>query len=1051
MRVVSRGKGAFLSGCVTLSDESYLGGCWTQDDDFGERIEETDGCQTCTIQEDAFSEAVFPIMFPAELDPCPDDLDYTALYEGTYGGLSLVTAASLSSTGCPEGWLYFEDTGNCYFKSPNTAKAENQADAVSICEEEGAWVIAIDSEAENDFLLHNMLFTGFFGETYTGMTKESPSDEWEWPAESSDTAYNCVGDYSDWLEGAEIGCAAVFDGGEDGSCMEIFPYEPKGWNPFSCDVGKHYVCEMPATAGGEETGTASPGGCYNNPRPPPPTAKRDLFGGDAGAYSCGIDSATVGCSCDCCDKRASAEHDFFPERGAYRVEYDRSDAFTRSGDDNVDSQPAPTPSPQGVEETPGPTVVPSWAGANSFYLALRGVWTDASYSLYLEEGDVETAVVTGATKEALGTVTHTFAAKDGCYRLEVYSSGNPTLPEWHVVGGDAYGGTGDTSGAGLDGVTFTAGGGVCGVSECQALCLSDLFGGSDGGQEASSTCDGYAALISGACGDVCPEDEEEGLGEFQQGCVRAGCAPEALCDLDIEGGGDGLDVEYHVEVRALLEAPVTTLTSSAAGVGNPEEEFELAVALWLGVDQGDVAVRVKDGFEMEEGEEVVVEEEEEVASRRRGLQTVNSETPTTYTRYSARVQPANLTATEATELVEIAAAGADGSDNDLQSWLWESGGSWTEVSVPTLEVEVVEELNVLTSDSSGDASDASEGAEEGGDLDDPLIIGGIAAGAVVVVGLVMLALCCSRKANKKSDTRARARTRNNNSSSGSSSAAATPRVRRNWFCGTQTTTTRIFLSTAVDPSVAAWGWGRGRGLRWRALLQRVALPRRARSSAAAAAAARSGSGGSGPVGSQRSNSASPPVATVDTASLSAQDSSAGGSVTTGAAAGGGALGGPSGGPGQHHGRRSSSTFSFAANNSSLAVRDAENLETKRPSVRGPSGALASLGFARGCSLDVFEEENTAGGNPSERVEDGGSMYDGGSEAGSRYTPSRPAASGSAVGSARQAEVFGSQYSTAGARIQELRDRQRVKATPVTFQAPMSMPSPGGPVTPGNYG
>lgn len=81
-----------------------------------------------------------------------------------------------------------------------------------------------------------------------------------------------------------------------------------------------------------------------------------------------------------------------------------------------------------------------------------------------------------------------------------------------------------------------------------------------------------------------------------------------------------------------------------------------------------------------------------------------------------------------------------------------------------------------------------------------------------------------------------------------------------------------------------------------------------------------------------------------------------------------------------------------------------DLETKRPRVRGPSGALASLGFARGCSLDVFEEENTAGGNPSERGEDGGSMYDGGSEAGSRYTPSRPAASGSAVGSARQAEV-----------------------------------------------
>lgn len=57
-----------------------------------------------------------------------------------------MTAASLTSTGCPEGWLYSEDTEHCYFKSPNTAKAADQADAVSKCEAEGAWVIAIDSQ-----------------------------------------------------------------------------------------------------------------------------------------------------------------------------------------------------------------------------------------------------------------------------------------------------------------------------------------------------------------------------------------------------------------------------------------------------------------------------------------------------------------------------------------------------------------------------------------------------------------------------------------------------------------------------------------------------------------------------------------------------------------------------------------------------------------------------------------------------------------------------------------------------------------------------------------
>ncbi|CAB1114777.1 unnamed protein product [Ectocarpus sp. CCAP 1310/34] len=517
-------------------------------------------------------------------------------------------------------------------------------------------------------------------------------------------------------------------------------------------------------------------------------------------------------------------------------------------------------------------------------------------------------------------------------------------------------------------------------------------------------------------------------------------------------------------------------------------------------------------------------------------------TPTNYTRYSARVQPANLTVTEATELVETAAAGADGSDNDLQSWLWESGGSWSEVSVTTLEVEVVEEFNVPTSASSGVVSDASEGSEEGGDVDDPLIIGGIVAGAVLVVGLVMLALCRSKKASKKSRGSQAAscgRRFDNgdargNPSSGKDSkqqqqqqqqrrgnnAGAEELVLRNADDDKHTleysggsggrsvgkgaeagaavtgaaaaggaSEARVFVpvdlgveeggadadagagasaAAAVAAAASEFGSGPPAAIAHQQRQQQrqekhrqsrgedssssppggEPFGRGAHSSAAAAVAAGSASGGSGPVGSQRSISASPPVATVDTTSLSAQDSSAEGSVITGAAAGRGALVGPSGGPGQHHSRRSSSTCSFAANNSSLAVRDAVDLETKRPRVRGPSGALATLGFARGCSWDVFEEDNTAGGNPSEGGEDGGSMYDGGSEAGSRYTPSRRAASGSAIGSARQAEVFGSQHSTAEARIQELRDRQGVEATPVTFPASMSMPSPGGPVTPG---
>lgn len=59
--------------------------------------------------------------------------------------------------------------------------------------------------------------------------------------------------------------------------------------------------------------------------------------------------------------------------------------------------------------------------------------------------------------------------------------------------------------------------GVCDAEECQSRCLSELFGGDDPLELATGTCDGYSALISGACSDVCPEDEE---GDLQQARER---------------------------------------------------------------------------------------------------------------------------------------------------------------------------------------------------------------------------------------------------------------------------------------------------------------------------------------------------------------------------------------------------------------------------------------------------------------------------------------------------------------------------------------------------
>lgn len=35
----------------------------------------------------------------------------------------------------------------------------------------------------------------------------------------STTAYDCLEDYSDWLEGAAVGCESAYGSGDDASCM----------------------------------------------------------------------------------------------------------------------------------------------------------------------------------------------------------------------------------------------------------------------------------------------------------------------------------------------------------------------------------------------------------------------------------------------------------------------------------------------------------------------------------------------------------------------------------------------------------------------------------------------------------------------------------------------------------------------------------------------------------------------------------------------------------------------------------------------------------------
>lgn len=76
---------------------------------------------------------------------------------------------------------------------------------------------------------------------------------------------------------------------------------------------------------------------------------------------------------------------------------------------------------------------------------------------------------------------------------------------------------------------------------------------------------------------------------------------------------------------------------------------------------------------------------------------------TKFTRYRARVYPANATQEEATGLQ--ATAGSAESSEELQDWLREGGGSWSGAWVTSVEGEVVEELSVVSATSGESQND----------------------------------------------------------------------------------------------------------------------------------------------------------------------------------------------------------------------------------------------------------------------------------------------------------------------------------------------------------
>ncbi|CAN0534559.1 unnamed protein product, partial [Ectocarpus sp. 12 AP-2014] len=124
-----------------------------------------------------WNSSVFSKFFEMELDPCPESVSDS--YGTPSGGV--VSYQEVLSADCHDNdddndhsdsvWLAFENS--CYAKSSYLDAAVNWEDADARCKEVGARLVSLESEAENDFVTHNLLWIGFLGEAYTGLRKTS--------------------------------------------------------------------------------------------------------------------------------------------------------------------------------------------------------------------------------------------------------------------------------------------------------------------------------------------------------------------------------------------------------------------------------------------------------------------------------------------------------------------------------------------------------------------------------------------------------------------------------------------------------------------------------------------------------------------------------------------------------------------------------------------------------------------------------------------------------------------------------------------------------------
>lgn len=73
-------------------------------------------------------------------------------------------------------------------------------------------------------------------ETAAGLRKTSEYGDWGWEDSLTDFPpgeFEPSTSYQDWGEGLDA--SSFYESGGP-SCLEITPYSPKSWNPFSCKV-----------------------------------------------------------------------------------------------------------------------------------------------------------------------------------------------------------------------------------------------------------------------------------------------------------------------------------------------------------------------------------------------------------------------------------------------------------------------------------------------------------------------------------------------------------------------------------------------------------------------------------------------------------------------------------------------------------------------------------------------------------------------------------------------------------------------------------------------